>query len=187
MRASPEYRHALFDQDEEAAFATLGAALGERLETPLAMASVDCAAVIDAMNCLIEVDDQFVAWTALVAPSEYLRSLIARRLSAPTAPELKGVLKRLRASIGRAESLVRLLRDLTRPSDAGDRIAVGALLEDIVDVMREVTSPWAEIAVQAEPECFIVALWCHRAPFDPEERCSSSEIIGCLPDSTSFS
>ncbi len=69
VRASPEYRHALLDQDEEAAFAQLGAAFGERLETPLALASVDCAAVAEAMNCLIEVDDQFFAWTALVAPS----------------------------------------------------------------------------------------------------------------------
>jgi len=111
VRASPEYRHALLDQDEETAFAQLGDAFGERLETPLAMASVDCAAVVEAINCMIEVDDQFVAWTALVAPSEQLRRLVARRLTGPTAPELRGVLTRLRASIGRAESLVRLLRD----------------------------------------------------------------------------
>jgi hypothetical protein len=74
VRASKEYRHALLDQDDDAAFGMLGGALGERLETPLAMAAVDCAAVAEAMNCLIEIDDQFVAWTALVAPSDQLRS-----------------------------------------------------------------------------------------------------------------
>ena len=100
VRASREYRHALLDEDDETALAVLGGALGERLEMPLAMASLDCASVADAMNCLIELDDQFFAWTALVAPSEQLRSLIARRLTAPPAPELKGVLRRLRASIG---------------------------------------------------------------------------------------
>jgi signal transduction histidine kinase len=157
VRASPEYRHALLDQDEEAAFAQLGAAFGERLETPLALASVDCAAVAEAMNCLIEVDDQFFAWTALVAPSEQLRNLVARRLTAPTAPELRGVLKRLRASIVRAESLVHLLRDLTKSGDSGSTVAVSPLLADIVDVMRPVISPWAEISVQADPDCIAAA------------------------------
>ncbi len=153
VRASPEYRHALLDQDEEAAFAQLGAAFGERLETPLAMASVDCASLAEAMNCLIEVDDQFVAWTALVAPPEHLRSLVARRLTAPSAPELQGVLKRLRASIGRAESLVRVLRDLTRSDLAEGRVDIPPLLADIVDVMRPIISPWAEISVQTDREC----------------------------------
>jgi signal transduction histidine kinase len=157
VRASPEYRHALLDQDEEAAFAQLGAAFGERLETPLALASVDCAAVAEAMNCLIEVDDQFFAWTALVAPSEQLRNLVARRLTAPTAPELRGVLKRLRASIVRAESLVHLLRDLTKSGESGSTVAVSPLLADIVDVMRPVISPWAEISVQADPDCIAAA------------------------------
>jgi|CZKU01.1.fsa_nt_gi signal transduction histidine kinase len=157
VRASPEYRHALLDQDDATAFAELGAAFGERLETPLTLAAVDCAAVADAMNCLIEVDAQFVAWTALVAPSEQLRTLIARRLTAPTAPELQGVLRRLRASIGRAESLVRLLRDLTKSGATGSAIAVGALLADIVDLMRPVIDPWAEISVQADPECIAAA------------------------------
>jgi signal transduction histidine kinase len=150
VRASPEYRHALLDQDVEAAAATLGATLGERLEVPLAMASVDCAAVTAAMNCLVEVDDQFVAWTTLVAPSEQLRRLIARRLTAPTAPELKGVLTRLRASIGRAESLVRLLRDLSRLTDTTESVAVPILLADMLDVMRDVIEPWAEISIQAD-------------------------------------
>jgi signal transduction histidine kinase len=153
VRASPEYRHALLDQDEEAAFAQLGAAFGERLETPLALAAVDCAAVAEAMNCLIEVDDQFFAWTALVAPSEQLRNLVARRLTAPTAPELRGVLKRLRASIVRAESLVHLLRDLTKSGDSGSAVAVSPLLADIVDVMRPVINPWAEISIHADPDC----------------------------------
>ncbi len=151
-RASPNYRHALLDQDDEAAFATLGAALGERLETPLAMAAVDCAAVTRAMNCLIDIDDQFIAWTALVAPSEQLRNLVARRLTAPTSPELQSVLRRLRASIGRAESLVRLLRELTRPGDPKDHVAIAPLLEDIVDVMRQL-SPWSEISIHADPIC----------------------------------
>ena len=157
VRASPEYRHALLDQDEEAAFAQLGAAFGERLETPLAMASVDCASVAEAMNCLIEVDDQFFAWTALVAPSEQLRTLVARRLTAPTAPELRGVLRRLRASIGRAESLVRLLRDLTKSGAADSTVEISPLLADIVDVMRPVIGPWAEIAVQADPDCIVAS------------------------------
>ena len=158
VRSSPEYRRALLDQDDEAAFAILGAALGARLETPLAMASVDCAAVAEAINCLIEVDDQFMAWTALVAPPEHLRSLIARRLTAPTAPELKGVLRRLRASIGRAESLVRLLRDLTRAGVVGSPVEVSALLMDIVDVMRPITSPWAEVNVECDSACVDAAL-----------------------------
>jgi signal transduction histidine kinase len=157
VRASAEYRHALLDQDEEAAFAVLGAALGERLETPLALASVDCAAVSEAMTCLIEVDDEFVAWTALVAPSDQLRHLIARRLTAPTAPELKGVLRRLRASIGRAESLVRLLRELNRTGMRGSPATVAPLLADIVDVMQPIIGPWAEVSVQADAVCVAAA------------------------------
>jgi signal transduction histidine kinase len=157
VRASAEYRHALLDQDEEAAFAVLGAALGERLETPLALASVDCAAITDAMNCLVEVDNEFVAWTALVAPSDQLRHLIARRMTAPTAPELKGVLRRLRASIGRAESLVRLLRELNRAGVSGSPATVAPLLADIVDVMRPIIGAWAEVTVQADAVCVAAA------------------------------
>ncbi len=151
VRASPEYRHALLDQDEETAFAQLGDAFGERLETPLAMASVDCASVTEAINCMIEVDDQFVAWTALVAPSEQLRTLVARRLTGPTAPELRGVLTRLRASIGRAESLVRLLRDLTKSESTARAVDVSQLLAEVVDVMRPMIDPWAEIASPRRP------------------------------------
>jgi signal transduction histidine kinase len=121
------------------------------------MASLDCASVADAMNCLIDLDDQFFAWTALVAPSEQLRSLIARRLTAPTAPELKGVLRRLRASIGRAECLVRLLRELTDPKGSRGPLLVAALLEDIVEVMRPVIEPCADISVEATPECVTTA------------------------------
>jgi len=157
VRASREYRHALLDEDDETALAVLGGALGERLEMPLAMASLDCASVADAMNCLIELDDQFFAWTALVAPSEQLRSLIARRLTAPTAPELKGVLRRLRASIGRAESLVRLLRELTDPKGSRGPLFVATLLADIVDVMRPVIEPGVEISVEAAAECVTTA------------------------------
>ncbi len=157
VRASREYRHALLDEDDETALAVLGGALGERLEMPLAMASLDCASVADAMNCLIELDDQFFAWTALVAPSEQLRSLIARRLTAPPAPELKGVLRRLRASIGRAESLVRLLRELTDPKGSRGPLFVATLLADIVDVMRPVIEPSVEISVEAAPECVTTA------------------------------
>jgi signal transduction histidine kinase len=156
-RSSPKYRRALLDQDDDAAFAMLGAALGERLETPLAMAAVDCAAIAQAMNCLIDVDDQFVAWTALVAPPDQLRNLVARRLVAPTSPELRGVLKRLRASIGRAESLVRLLRDLTRSADPKDHVAVGPVIEDVVDVMRQILTPWCEVAIQADSLCVAAA------------------------------
>jgi signal transduction histidine kinase len=157
VRELPEYRHALLDQDEEAAFAELGAAFGERLETPLTMASADCAAVAEAMNCLMEVDDQFVAWTALVAPSQQLRNLVARRLNAPPAPELRGVLRRLRASIGRAESLVRLLRDLTKSAHAEGDVSVSSLLADVADLMRPIIGPWAEINVSATPDCFVTA------------------------------
>jgi signal transduction histidine kinase len=157
VRASREYRHALLDEDDETALAVLGGALGERLEMPLAMASLDCASVADAMNCLIELDDQFFAWTALVAPSEQLRSLIARRLTAPPAPELKGVLRRLRASIGRAESLVRLLRELTDPKSSRGPLFVATLLADIVDVMRPVIEPSVEISVEAAPDCVTTA------------------------------
>jgi signal transduction histidine kinase len=153
VRETPDYRHALLDQDEEAAFAQLGAAFGERLETPLALASVDCNAMSEALNCLIEVDDQFFAWTALVAPSEQLRTLVARRLTAPAAPELRGVMRRLRASIERAESLVRLLRDLTAACSGETAVAVPALVADIVDVMRPVLSPWATIALQTHRGC----------------------------------
>ena len=157
VRASREYRHALLDEDDETALAVLGGALGERLEMPLAMASLDCASVADAMNCLIELDNQFFAWTALVAPSDQLRSLIARRLTAPTAPELKGVLRRLRASIGRAESLVRLLRELTDPKGSRGPLFVATLLADIVDVMRPVIEPGVEISVEAAAECVTTA------------------------------
>ncbi|HEX4448358.1 MAG TPA: HAMP domain-containing sensor histidine kinase [Polyangiaceae bacterium] len=156
-RTSPEYRHALLDQDEEAAFAQLGAAFGERLQMPLSMASADCAAVVEAMNSLIDIDDQFVAWTALVAPADQFRSLVARRLAAPTGPELKGVLRRLSASIGRAESLVRLLRDLTRSDDDGDLVVVAPLLSEIVDVMGPLIKPLAEVTIRADAKCATTA------------------------------
>jgi signal transduction histidine kinase len=152
-RSSPEYLQALLDQDDDVAFATLGATLCERLENPLTLAAADCAAITQALNCLVDIDDQFVAWTALVAPPEQLRNLVARRLTVPTSPELKEVLKRLRVSIGRAESLVRLMRNLTGPTDVKDRVTVGPLLMDVADVMRQLISPWADVSIHADATC----------------------------------
>ncbi len=157
-RASSRTRrlhYALLEEDDDVAFALLGAALGRELAEPLSRASVDCERLARGLGSVLEVSDDFVAWSSAVSAAppkdEEVRRLAARRLAAPTSKELRDTVERLHGAVRSAQSTVDALRSLARGADS--TVSASSILEDVVRVLREDLSPVTELSVDVEGAC----------------------------------
>jgi signal transduction histidine kinase len=154
-RSSYESRRSLLQDDDELAVASLAAAFGHGLAEPLATASLDCQFLASVLSALLSVDDQFVAWTALVAPIEQVRQLAARRLALPPSRELKQLLADIMSSLQRASALASGLGHLAAGTGANSPAPIAQLVAEVIEVLRSDVRRYATVTLKTEGACAV--------------------------------
>jgi signal transduction histidine kinase len=151
-RASPEFRRALLEEDEDIAFAMLATSIRENLQEPLAMASFDCDLLWASLPPVLAIGDEFSRWAMLSIPTEELRRLVARRAAAPATSEVRDMLDRLRAALARARDVVALVRELAA-AGGGASTDCGQLACDVARLLESETAGVARLNAVADGRC----------------------------------
>jgi signal transduction histidine kinase len=150
-RLSPGVCKAFLEENDEVAFALLGAAFGRSISESLAASSGDCRRLAEQLPSLIELADDFAVWTSVGAETEEARRLVARRLQLAPSHELRAAVARLQESLSHANRTVESLRELSKGGES--LVRVPELLAEIVDIVSRDPHCDADISFEASGTC----------------------------------
>lgn len=133
--------------------ALLGSALGEQLLGPLQIASSECAQFAHTLRVLLSINDDLVGWARLSAPTDELRRLAARRLSAPSSSEVQQALSRMQSALDDAGDVAGRLRQLVADSEHDGCLPADRLASDFAKLIAPQLAPFCEIEVDETSDC----------------------------------
>jgi len=116
----------------------LGAAAAHDLQTPLAVASLDCEMVTEALGVVVGVADEVARWAVSTVPPplDELRRLAAARRSVPPTDELAATTNDLAAALRRATQVVRKMSALAATEEPAERVCLVESLLKVESLMR---------------------------------------------------
>lgn len=123
------------------------------LETPIAVASLDCEMVTEALGVVVGVADEVARWAIAMVPPplDDLRRLAAARRSAPPTDELAATTSDLAAALRRATQVVRKMSALAPAEEPAERVCLVESLLKVESLMRGIVERNAAFEVALPP------------------------------------
>src|SRR5262249_1948079 len=115
----------------------------------------NCELLASSLAPVLDVGDDFVAWAALVTPTEQLRRLVARRTAAASSDEIVALVADARISLSRAHRPLRVLRDMPFHGDPGGSVSAARVLTDLRTIVANYMSMRAEFQLEICGDCIV--------------------------------
>jgi signal transduction histidine kinase len=138
-----------------AVLSLVASVLGHEMNTPLAVALLNCDALNESIPAMLDDQERLIAWATLVAPQPELRSMMTRLAQQPSPSELRVILSDLRQALDRATKISRLLMHLSAEQRGVHKVSAASTIEDVHELLRSGLRTRAEIDIDVAGPCFV--------------------------------
>ena len=142
-------------EDIGAVLSLVASVLGHEMNTPLAIALLNCDALSEGIPAMLDDQERLIGWATLSAPQPEFRLLMTRLAQQPSPSELGVILSDLRAAVDRATKVSRLLMRLSKEQRGIHKVSAASTIEDVHELLRSGLRTRADIDVDVAGPCFV--------------------------------